>query len=106
MLVCRIEMWHGGSEARKREIGRAEIVNVGGNQDVGQYEVRLRKSPEYARSPGVWRRGRVSNFWRKKLGPYDLLLRALIACIADRSSMQVSQAGPDPKLDGEVIEGL
>lgn len=48
MLVIRIELWPKGDERRAREIGRGLIANVGGTDQVGDYEVRLLKSAEYA----------------------------------------------------------
>ena len=85
MLVCKIELWPGGNEVRAREIGRVLIANVGGDQDTGHYAVQLMRSPEYSAVPGPWRTGRVENFKRLRLGPYDLLLRALAACVGKRS---------------------
>lgn len=90
MIVVRIELWPGGHSARAREIGRAHIVNCGGSADaaLGNYKAQLFKSPEYAKTPGVWRSGAVLGFRRKgpgALGPWDLLLRALAACVRDRS---------------------
>ena len=38
MLVVRMEIWPGGDESRKREIGRANIANVGGDSAVGDYD--------------------------------------------------------------------
>jgi hypothetical protein len=87
MLVVKIEMWPGGNEnhPRKRELQRILITNAGGDANVGHYAVVIPKSAEYAKSPGVWKKGRVLNFPRARLGPADLLLRALVACIGDRS---------------------
>lgn len=95
MIVCKIEMWPGGREdhPRKRELGRIMIANVGGSAERGDYEVVIPKSGEYAKSPGIWKRGRVSNFPRLRLGPHDLLLRALIACIGERSKHEMIQRG-------------
>lgn len=95
MIVCKLEMWPGGSEAKAREIGRVLITNVGGTAQLGDYEVVIPKSAEYARRPGIWRRGEVKNFPRQRLGPQDLLLRALVACIGGRSR-------DDARLQGEL----
>ena len=94
MLVCKLEMWPGGAESKARELGRVMIANVGGTQSVGTYEVQIPKSAEYAKRPGIWRRGRVNGFPRLRLGPIDLLLRALIACVGERSPSAVSDLGP------------
>jgi len=95
MLRCTIEILPGGSEERKRTIGCVEIANIGGNVEVGQYAVVLKKTPPF---PGAlkaaWRRGvinidheddeiiagRVEGHPRIKRGSYDLLYRALKAC--------------------------
>ena len=78
MIVVKVELWPHGDQTRMREIGRAHISNVGGNEDFGRYEVELLKSAEYSvRNAGkVYRRGSVVNF-RRKLGPWPLLMYAL-----------------------------
>jgi hypothetical protein len=84
MLVIRIELWPLGNEQKKRELGLAHIVNDGsGTGDVGNYDVRLFKSPEYAKSAGTWK-GRVDGFPRRRLGPWDLLFRALQSTVGTR----------------------
>lgn len=112
MIVVRIELWPGGREAEKREIGVARIANVGGTETVGDYDVRLLKSPEYAKNPGLWRRGRVEGFPRKRLGPWDLLYRALRATIGERNPEpanairrpRISAAGAEPpKKTGRLL---
>jgi hypothetical protein len=85
MLVCKLELWPHGDRARARELGCVEIANIGGDADYGEYAVKLSKSPEYAKRPGHWRAGAVRKFARRRLGPYDLLLRALAAVIGDRN---------------------
>lgn len=37
MLVVRVEVWPGGAEHRRREIGRARIANVSDLDDVSDY---------------------------------------------------------------------
>lgn len=86
MIVIRIEMWPLGDESRKRELGVGHIINDGnGSVERGDYRVELLKSPEYAKSPGIWKKGRVQNFPRLRLGPWDLLFRALAATVGDRN---------------------
>lgn len=100
MIVVRIEMWPHGDERLKREIGAAMITNQGtGTRDAGNYTVRLMKSAEYARSPGVWKRGEVEGFPRLRLGPWDLLYRALHATVASRNRV----AGRRPALTDEGL---
>lgn len=101
MIVVKIEMWPGGIEnhPRKREIGRVVIANVGGDNATGHYDVTMPKSAEYAKRLGIWKQGKVLNFPRLRLGPHDLLLRALIACIGPRSKDAMARLG-DGTLDG------
>jgi hypothetical protein len=99
MIVVKIEMWPGGNEnhPRKRELQRILITNIGSNAQTGDYDVTIPKSAEYARRGGVWKAGKVRSFPRLKLGPADLLLRALVACIAPRNREAVTLLG-DPAL--------
>lgn len=86
MLVVKIELWPKGDEGAAREVGRLHITNDGtGDLVVGNYRAELLKSAEYAKRPGVWRRGRVESFPRRRLGPYDLLFRALRSAVGDRN---------------------
>lgn len=97
MLVIKIELWPGGVEKKARPLGEVHIANDGsGTLDEGDYNVTLFKSPEYAKSPGVWKRGRVRGFPRKRLGPYDLLFRALRACVASRNREEKADKAPTP----------
>lgn len=94
MIVIRIEMWPRGDVNRRYDLGLATITNVGGTAQRGDYKIELAKSASHgARKPGIWRRGIVRDFPRLRLGQYDLLLRALIACIGGRSSQAVAEAG-------------
>ena len=100
MLVIRIELWPKGNPARKRDLGIATISNVGGTLETGEYDCKLLKSPEYSknatreeidriqrpRAKEIWRRGRVSDFPRSRLGPWDLVFRALGQLISDRNT--------------------
>lgn len=86
MIVVRIELWPAGSEERKRELGVAYIANdASGTPGSGNYNVRLMKSAEYATRPGVWKKARVENFPRRRLGPWDLLYRALRESVGSRN---------------------
>lgn len=87
MIYIRVELWPHGNRERMRLLGEATIANTGDSEDranVGNYDVRLLNSPEYA-NPGnegkVWMQGRVEGFPRKRLGPWDLLFRALMATV-------------------------
>lgn len=107
MIVCTIEMWPNGDQnhPRKRELGRIIITNDGaGTDSCGNYDVKIPKSSEYAKRPGIWKRGRVVGFPRLRLGPIDLLLRALIACVGDRSADAVQALGPSDLNDPPSAE--
>jgi len=82
MLVVKIEMWPKGDKTKARVLGEAEIANVGGTQEVGDYDVRLLK---WGAGRRTWKKGRVTGFPRLKLGPWDLLYRALAAIVAGRN---------------------
>ena len=78
-VVVTVELWPGGDEARKRHLGTARIVNdATGTATVGHYDATFSKrgSPT-----SVWRRSRVTNFPRKRLGAWDLLCAALVAAL-------------------------
>jgi hypothetical protein len=93
MIVCRIEMWPKSDESRKRELGEIRLTNIGGTMQSGNYKVELLKSAEYSKKPGtIWKRGFVTGFPRLRLGQYDLLLRALVACISRRSPAESAAA--------------
>src|SRR5690242_5802188 len=91
MIRCTIELLPKGDEATKRTIGLIEIANVGGDREIGRYQVVLKKTPPFEGSlRRAWRTGElvdddeiaigsVDGFHRIKRGSYDLLYRALVA---------------------------
>lgn len=96
MIYIRIELWPGGDRRRARTLGEATIANVGGTAAVGDYEAKLMKSPEYAKRPGVWKKARIEGFPRLRLGPWELLLAALTACIGDRLTRSSTRFEAEP----------
>ncbi len=82
MLVIKIELWPGGDKSRARSLGEAEIANVGGDAQIGDYAVRLLK---WGGGRRTWKKGEVRGFPRLRLGPWDLLYRALASIVAGRS---------------------
>ena len=44
MLVIKIELHPHGRSDRARELGRMTIVNVGGSDEIGDYEIKARDS--------------------------------------------------------------
>lgn len=82
--MIRIEawLWPKGDASAKRSLGAAEIANVGGTETVGEYAVRLLTA---GAKPRTYRLGKVIDFPRKRLGVWDLLLRALVNVLATQN---------------------
>ncbi len=90
MLRITIELLPYGSEAHKKHLGTMEIANDGtGGLSTGNYNVRLSKRGQ---PKTLWKVGRVLGFPRKRLGAYDLMLRALAACIGSRNPDAAKEA--------------
>jgi hypothetical protein len=82
MIVVKIELWPGGDEGRKQDLGTAQIANAVTSTlatagELGDYTIELHKGRKYSTRGGVWKAGRVNGFPRLRLGPWDLLFRAL-----------------------------
>lgn len=93
MLRVTIELLPFGSEEKKRHLGTIDIANDGkGTPERGNYMVRLAKM---GRPLDTWRRGVVKDFPRLSRGPYDLLLRALIATVGDRQKRLIDELRED-----------
>jgi hypothetical protein len=82
MIIVRVELWPRGDKSKARCLGEAEIANVGGTKEIGDYDVRLLK---WGAGRRTWKKGRLAGFPRLKLGPWDLLYRALAAIVHDRN---------------------
>lgn len=98
MLVCKLEHWPQGDEAKRRSVGEVRVAPDGGDREIGHYRVELIKNVDFARREGPWRAGKVLNFKRQQLGAYDLLLRGLVACIAGRNVAQAASVPEDALL--------
>lgn len=87
MIVVKIELWPKGDKSKAQVLGEIEITNdAKGTQDLGNYNVKLFKwNEERTGRGGIWKQGKVAGFPRKSRGPYDLLLRALLALVGDRN---------------------
>lgn len=99
MIVVRIEMWPKGFEANKYPLGEIRITNVGGDERTADYGVIMKTR----RLQSIWRTGTVTGFKRAALGPYDLLLRALIVCIGNRAPALLAREaqGEGPFFEGD-----
>jgi hypothetical protein len=100
MLRCTIEMIPFGNEKAARPLGIVEIGNdATGDISTGNYIITLKKSPPWKGAlKDKWKSarlqlikedsdvimGKVEGFDRQKIGPYDLLYRALKACGLDK----------------------
>lgn len=83
MIVVTIELWPKGDQARKRHLGTAIITNdATGSEGLGNYRVTLSRRGQPDRP---WRLSQVRGFPRQQLGAYDLLYRALAACVGGRN---------------------
>lgn len=109
MLVIRIELW-SAITGQRREIGTVTIANVGGTKTRGNYEVKLFKNLRDAAKKAIWKKGVVEGFPRLRLGPYDLLLRALAAMVGGRNPEALATAmehydREDDAAQGDLLSG-
>ena len=70
-------------------LGEARITHdltaeKGPEVEIADYSVEL-SHPDDHRKPGAWMEGRVQGFRRRDLTIWDLLFRALRACVGDRN---------------------
>lgn len=104
MIVCTIELWPLGDELQKESLGKVIIVNNGeGTLTHGDYNVIMltRHNP-----PRVWRRGKIENFPRQRLGAYDLLLRALLCICKTRNLRAIKSDLKDYEDTEDVFKEL
>jgi hypothetical protein len=83
MLRITIELWPYGLEKNKKVIGVADVYNDGsGTVTTGNYGARIYKKGSFTT---IWKKGETKGFPRRRLGPWDLLLRILINIVGDRN---------------------
>jgi len=117
MLVVKIEVWPGGIESRKREIGRTYIGNVGDSSDPsrGDYEVAVcRRNVEECpwphgtdtdrkkKRPKPTRTGEVKNYPRLSYNVWRLILRSLLSCFPEEQSKICKRCESDPTVLDEI----
>lgn len=86
MLRVKIELWPGGQEANKRDMGTLTIANDGsGDQDMGNYAFSISKWE----NKGIWKQGEVKGFNRIKFGAWDLLFRVLREALGFRNGDRI-----------------
>lgn len=90
MIVVKIELWPLGIEANAQVLGEIEIVNDGtGTPTEGNYNINLYKwNSRRTGRGGIWRKGKIVGFPRLTRGPYDLLLRGLLALVGNRNKAE------------------
>jgi hypothetical protein len=82
MIVVRIEV-HSARTGEVEKKGVLTIANDGsGTPTNGHYTFKVMK---HIGRPGVWKQGSVQNFPRSRLGPWDLLYRALREAVGKRN---------------------
>lgn len=92
VIVVKVELWPHGDSTRASTLGIATITNDGTAPDTmtGNYDVRLGKfgmtvNEIFKLKRNCWKSGRVTDFPRQRLGPWDLLFRALEPLVKDRN---------------------
>lgn len=107
MIVVRLESWPGGDRRRRRTISTGRIVRVEASGDDGLYLIELDGDGTGGRAGREpWRRGRVANFPRARLGAWDLLFRGLAAVIADRSPGCAARAAIEAARGSRALGGV
>lgn len=90
MIVVRVELWRKGDPNDVETLGTAVIGNdLSGTLYRGNYNVYLGRFHEIATNKVMkrpWQTGRVEDFPRRSLGPWDLLYRALKETVGGRNA--------------------
>jgi hypothetical protein len=94
MLICKLEMTVPAGMGQTYPVGEVRIGQTSGDCFIADYLVEIDKASRHARTPGVWRSGEVRQFDHSHFGPYDLLLRGLIACLGGRSWTAIAAIHP------------
>ena len=75
MIVVKVELWPGGHEDRKRELGRMHLTNQGtGTRERGNYAVKLMRRGTV---DVVQRTTDIENYPRQSYPVWELVRRAL-----------------------------
>lgn len=83
MIRVTVELLPLGREKDKELLGVAYITNDGsGSRTKGNYRFTLSKK---GNPNSIWKRGAVLGFPRKRLLGWDLVFRALRACVGERN---------------------
>lgn len=89
--MIKIELWGAVSRTTK-EIGRMYIANVGGTDDLGDYDVAVCRrgttkcpSPVHSAGPSPTRVGQVLGYPRLRYNIWHLVVRALKSAFPEES---------------------
>lgn len=96
MLLIHAFLASARDPRASRSMGHVKIYNTGeGTEESGSYVVEIYTWND---PPRLWRRAEVRGFNRLRLGPWDLLLRGLVAAVGARSpgSSEVGALDPLP----------
>lgn len=82
MIVVKVELWKGGNENLKSELGRTYIWNVGGTDKHGDYKVAVCRKGSYGKFANVFdgkalRYSEVLRYPRESYNMWRLIVRAL-----------------------------
>lgn len=80
MLHVTIELWPHGDRSRAKVLGTADIANVGGTLDRGNYFARVN-----GQGGRKWKATRIAGFPRNRLLAWDLLYRVLREVVGERN---------------------
>ena len=85
MILVTVELI-SAIDGHRETLGTATIANVAGTHDIADYNAVIFKGKKYSQDAGgVWKRGYVEEFPRLRLGPWDLLYRALKNMVGTRN---------------------
>jgi len=77
MIVVKVEL-HSAITGRVSEIARAEICNVGGTHEAGDYAADFKwRNREFGSWLGKGQRGAVKGYPRRTVNVWSLVIRAL-----------------------------
>lgn len=97
MIVVKTEMWPGGDESKKYDLGRTYIYNSGGDNKKGDYQVRVCRKGDYAPSKekiidgkGCTRTGEVFKYPRLAYNMWRLVIRSLLSAFPEENPKKKS----------------
>lgn len=104
MVRVTVELVSSRGREHDRVLGVAQIANIGGDETIGNYEVRLSKwAPKQTET---WKTAKFGGFNRKTGGAWDLLFAALMCTVGERWIKESRRTGtwagqePDAKRGG------